>query len=50
MSDYKRGLELVNEFIDHFYTWLETTSTYNAIADLHTLQITTWQVFSVCFH
>jgi hypothetical protein len=27
--------------IDHLYTRLVTTSTYNAIADLHTLQITT---------
>jgi hypothetical protein len=30
----------VNEFIDHLYTRLGTTSTYNAIADLHPLQIT----------
>jgi hypothetical protein len=30
----------VNGFIEHLHTRLETTSTYNAIADLHTLQIT----------
>jgi hypothetical protein len=30
----------VKEFIDHLYIWLGTTSTYNAIADLHSLQIT----------
>jgi hypothetical protein len=28
-------------FIDHFYTPLGTTSNYSAIANLHTLQITT---------
>jgi hypothetical protein len=31
----------VNVFINHLYTLLGTTSPYNAIADLHTLQITT---------
>jgi hypothetical protein len=30
----------VNGFIDHLYTQLVTTSNYNAIANLHTLQIT----------
>jgi hypothetical protein len=29
----------MNRFIDHLYTRLGTTSTYNAVADLHTLQI-----------
>jgi hypothetical protein len=32
---------LVNGFIDHLYTPLGNTSNYSAIADLHTLQITT---------
>jgi hypothetical protein len=31
---------LMNGFIYHLQTRLGTTSTYNAIADLHTLQIT----------
>jgi hypothetical protein len=41
----------VNEFIDHLYTRLGTTSTYNAIADLITLQITTAHAkpFAACF-
>jgi hypothetical protein len=34
------GFGLVTGFIDHLYTRLGTTSNYNAIADLHTLQIT----------
>jgi hypothetical protein len=34
------GFGLVNGFIDHSHTWLRTTSTYNVITDLHTLQIT----------
>jgi hypothetical protein len=34
------GFGLVNGFIDHLYTRLGTTSTHNAIADLHILQIT----------
>jgi hypothetical protein len=33
------GLEI--GFIDHFNTRLMTTTNYSAIADLHTLQITT---------
>jgi hypothetical protein len=33
----------VNGFIDHLYTSLGTTSIYSAIANLHTLQITTAQ-------
>jgi hypothetical protein len=32
---------LENGFIDHFNTWLVTTPNYSAIANLHTLQITT---------
>jgi hypothetical protein len=35
------GYGLVNSFIDHLYTPVKTTSTYNAIADFHTSQITT---------
>jgi hypothetical protein len=35
------GFGLVDRFIDHLYTLLGATSIYNAIADLHTLQITT---------
>jgi hypothetical protein len=39
---------LANGFTDHLYTPLGTTSNYSAIADFHTLQITsTHQVFSV---
>jgi hypothetical protein len=34
------GSGLVNGFIDHLYTRHGTTSTYNAIADLHTLPFT----------
>jgi hypothetical protein len=30
----------MNGFIDHIYTQLGTTSNYNAIINLHTLQIT----------
>jgi hypothetical protein len=49
MSDYRRGLGW--RFIDHFNPRLVTTSTYNAIADLHTFQITIAHrlVFSVCY-
>jgi hypothetical protein len=38
-------------FTDHFNTQLVTTLNYNAIANLHTLQITTTYrlVFSVCY-
>jgi hypothetical protein len=32
---------LVNGFINHLHTPLETTSNYSAIANLHTLKITT---------
>jgi hypothetical protein len=35
------GMGLVNGFTDHLYTPLGTTSNYSAIANLHTLQITT---------
>jgi hypothetical protein len=35
------GRGLVNQFIDHLYTQLGTTSNYNAIPNLTTLQITT---------
>jgi hypothetical protein len=35
------GVRLDIGFIDHLYTPLGTTSTYSAIANLHTLQITT---------
>jgi hypothetical protein len=41
MSDYRRGFELEIGFIDHFNTRLVTAFNYGAIADLHTLQITT---------
>jgi hypothetical protein len=41
MSDYRRGLELQIEFIYHFNTRLGITLNYSAIADVHTLQITT---------
>jgi hypothetical protein len=35
------GYGLLNGFIDHLYTRLGSTSHYSAIANLHTLQITT---------
>jgi hypothetical protein len=35
------GYGLVNGFIDHLYTPLRTASNYSAIANRHTLQITT---------
>jgi hypothetical protein len=35
------GYGLMNGFIDNLYIPLGTTSNYIAIADLHTLQITT---------
>jgi hypothetical protein len=35
------GFGLVNGFIDHLDTRLETTSNYSATADLHNPQITT---------
>jgi hypothetical protein len=41
MSDYRRGFGLEIRFIDHFNTQLVTTLNYSAIANLHTLQITT---------
>jgi hypothetical protein len=41
MSDYRRGFELEIRFIGHFSTRLVTALNYSAIADLHTLQITT---------
>jgi hypothetical protein len=31
----------VIRFVEHIYTQLVTTSNYNAVADLHALQITT---------
>jgi hypothetical protein len=37
----KMGSGLVNGFIAHLYTLLETTSNYSTIAGLHTSQITT---------
>jgi hypothetical protein len=40
-SDSRRGFELNIGFIDFFSTRLGTTSNYSAIANLHTLQITT---------
>jgi hypothetical protein len=40
MCDYRRGLDLC-VFINRLYTRSGATSTYNAIADLHILQITT---------
>jgi hypothetical protein len=33
------GVRLANGFIDHLYTRLGTTNKYNAIANLHTLQL-----------
>jgi ribosomal protein L33 len=39
-SDYRWGFRLDIEFIDHFTTWLGTTSNYSIIANLHTLPIT----------
>jgi hypothetical protein len=41
MSDYRWGFGLEIGFIGHFNTRLVTTINYSAIADLHTLQITT---------
>jgi hypothetical protein len=41
VCDYRWGMECITTFIEHLYTQLVTTSNYNAIADLHTLQITT---------
>jgi hypothetical protein len=46
MSEYRRGFGLEIEFIDHFNTRFVTTSNYNAIADLHTSQITRTQAKS----
>jgi hypothetical protein len=40
-DDSRRHFRLNIAFIDHLYTKLGTTSNYNAIADLHTLQINT---------
>jgi hypothetical protein len=49
MSDCRRGFELEIGFIDHFNTRLVTTLNCRAIADFHTLQITTAHaVFLVC--
>jgi hypothetical protein len=38
---YRRGFGFDVGFTDHLYTQLQITSNYNAIANLHTLQITT---------
>jgi hypothetical protein len=40
MSNFRRGLDWLLHLLNT-YTQLVTTSNYNAIADLHTLQITT---------
>jgi hypothetical protein len=40
-SDYRRGFGLGIGFLDHLNTRLMATLNYSAIADLHTLQITT---------
>jgi hypothetical protein len=37
------GFGLVNGFIDHFFAQPVTTTTYSAITNLHTLQITRGQ-------
>jgi hypothetical protein len=42
-GDYRRGFGLEIVFIHHFNMQLVTTSNYNAIADLHTLQVTSAQ-------
>jgi hypothetical protein len=41
LSDSQRDFGLDIEFIDHLYTQLVTARNYSAIANLHTLQITT---------
>jgi hypothetical protein len=40
------GYGFVNGFIDNLHIPLRTTSNYSAIADFHTVQITTRYVFS----
>jgi hypothetical protein len=44
MSDYQRGFGLEVGFIDHFNTQPVITLNYSAVADFHTLQITTEHV------
>jgi hypothetical protein len=46
-SDSWQGLGLEIGFIDHFNTRLVTTLNYSAIADFHTLQITSCSLFSL---
>jgi hypothetical protein len=41
MGNLSMGFGLEIGFIDHFNTRLMTTLKYSAVADLHTLQITT---------
>jgi hypothetical protein len=41
VCDYRRNFGLDIGFIDHLYTQLAATNNYNAIVNLHTLQITT---------
>jgi hypothetical protein len=40
MSVTTEGFGLVIEFMEHLYTHLVTTSTYNSLASVHTLRIT----------
>jgi hypothetical protein len=46
MSDHRRGFGLEIGLIDHFHTRHVNTLNYSAIADIHTLKITTAHVKS----
>jgi hypothetical protein len=41
VCDYRQGIDWITTFVEHLYTQLVTKSNYNAIADVHTLQIIT---------
>jgi hypothetical protein len=49
LNDNRRGLDWILNLLEHFTTRLGTRNNYSAIANLHTLQLTTeHDKFSAC--